>query len=52
VAMRSRHGLDVEEEGHLKDFIVILIFIEVFLLFIVFNAKGLFAKENPIKLDS
>jgi hypothetical protein len=29
-ATRSRHGLDVEEEGHLKEFIVILVFIEVF----------------------
>jgi hypothetical protein len=29
-ATRRRHGLEVEDEGHLKDFVVIFIFVEVF----------------------
>ena len=29
-AARRRHGLEVENEGHLKDLVVIFIFIEVF----------------------
>jgi hypothetical protein len=29
-AARRRHGLEVEDEGHLKDFDVIFIFVEVF----------------------
>jgi hypothetical protein len=28
-AARRRHGLKVEDEGHLKDFVVIFVFIEV-----------------------
>jgi hypothetical protein len=29
-AARRRHGLEVEDEGHLKNFDVIFIFVEVF----------------------
>jgi hypothetical protein len=29
-ATRHRHGLEVEDEGHLKDFDVIFVFVEVF----------------------
>jgi hypothetical protein len=30
---RHRHGLEVEDEGHLKDFDVIFFFVEMFCLF-------------------
>jgi hypothetical protein len=30
-ATRRRHGLEVEDEGHLKKFIVIFVFVKVFL---------------------
>jgi hypothetical protein len=29
-AARRRHGLEVEDKGHLKDFAVIFVFVEVF----------------------
>jgi hypothetical protein len=46
-AARRRHGLEVEDEGLLKDLIVIFSFLRV--LYIVryfFNARVLFAKKN------
>jgi hypothetical protein len=29
-AVRHRHSLEVEDEGHLKNFVVIFVFVEVF----------------------
>jgi hypothetical protein len=29
-AAHHRHGLEVEDEGHLKNFVVIFVFVEVF----------------------
>jgi hypothetical protein len=44
---RRRNDLEFEDEEHLKDFDVILIFVEVSVLFVVsFNAKVLFAKNK------
>jgi hypothetical protein len=43
---RRRHGLEVEDEGLLKDLVVILFFLRCFVLFIVsFNARVLFTKK-------
>jgi hypothetical protein len=35
-AMRRRHGLEVEDEGLLKDLVVIFIFLQYFVLFVVY----------------
>jgi hypothetical protein len=41
-AAHRRHGLEVEDEGFLKDLIVIFVFLKCFVLFVVsFNAKVL-----------
>jgi hypothetical protein len=46
-ATRHRHGLKVEDEGLLNDFIVIFVFFGCFVLFVVsFNARALFAKKK------
>ena len=46
-AARHRHSLEVEDEGHLKDLIVIFVFVEVFVLFDVsFNVRVLFIKNK------
>jgi hypothetical protein len=41
---RHRHGLEVEDEGHLKNFVVILFLLRCFVLFNFFNTRVLFAK--------
>jgi hypothetical protein len=44
--VRRRHGLDGKNEGHLKDIIVIFIFVRCFVLLDVsLNSKVLFAKK-------
>jgi hypothetical protein len=46
VAARRRHGLEVEDEGLLKDLVVIFLF-RCFVMFVVsFNARVRFAKKN------
>jgi hypothetical protein len=47
--VRRRHGLEVEDEGLLKDLIVIFVFLGCFVLFVVcFNVSVLFAKKKFI----
>jgi hypothetical protein len=49
-AARHRHDLEVEDEGHLKDFVIFFVFVEVFVLFdISFNVRSFF---TPKKLGS
>jgi hypothetical protein len=44
---RCRHGLEVEDEGPLKDLFVIFVFLKCFVLFIVsLNVRIIFAKKN------
>jgi hypothetical protein len=46
-AARHRHGLEVEDEGHLKDFDVISVLLRCSILFAIsFNVKVLFAKKR------
>jgi hypothetical protein len=46
-AAHHRHGLEVEDEGLLKDLIVIFVFLGFFVLFgVSFNARVLFAKKK------
>jgi hypothetical protein len=43
---RHRHGLEVEDEGLLKDPVVIFVFLGLLVLVVVsFNVKVLFAKK-------
>jgi hypothetical protein len=46
-AAHHRHGLEVEDEGHLKDLNVIFVFLGRFVLFVVsFNARVLLKKKG------
>jgi hypothetical protein len=46
VAARRRHSLEVEDEGHLKDFDVIFVFVKMFYTVCYsFNTKVLFKKH-------
>jgi hypothetical protein len=45
-AVHRQHDLEVEDEGLLKDLIIIFVFLGCFVLFAIsFNARVLFAKE-------
>jgi hypothetical protein len=44
-AAHRRHGLEVEDEGLLKDLVVIFIFLGVLCIACFFNARVLFAKK-------
>jgi hypothetical protein len=47
VAACRQHGLEVEDEGHLKNFVVIFFLLRCFVLFNVsFNTKSFFAKKQ------
>ena len=49
-AARRRHGLEVEDEGHLKDFVIILFFVELFhTVRCFFYGRVIFAKKRSAR---